>query len=119
LNVEYYDPATRRSRYFELEELSGEVPQGKPIHLALRGSVEKSFPYTVSIGGGPLSELLQAEQPWPFEVSVDFLGTLLRISGTLSRQGRSGQLIFGMGTEDLSQIERLLQTTLPKVGATG
>jgi uncharacterized protein involved in outer membrane biogenesis len=119
LNVEYYDPETRRSRYFELEELSGEVPQGKPIHLALRGSVEKNFPYTVTIKGDPLSALLQAAQPWPFEVSVEFLATLLHVSGTLSQQGRSGELIFGMGTEDLSQIERLLQTPLPKVGATG
>ena len=41
---------------------------------------------------------------------MDFLGTLLRISGTLSEQGRAGQLIFGMGTDDLSQIERLLQS---------
>jgi uncharacterized protein involved in outer membrane biogenesis len=119
LNVEYYDGATDRSRYFELEELSGEVPKDKPVKLALHGSVEKSFPYTVTVTGGPGSDLLRAANPWPFEVSVDFLGTLLRISGSLSQQGRSGQLIFGMGTEDLSQIERLLQTRLPKVGATG
>ncbi len=119
LNVEYYDPATRSSRYFELEELSGEVPKGKPIKLALRGSIEKSFPYTVTIGGGPLSDLLRAAQPWPFEVSVEFLGSVLQVSGSLSGQGRSGELTFGMGTEDLSQFERLLQTRLPKVGATG
>ena len=117
LNVEYYDALTRRSRYFELEELSGAVPQGKPISLALRGSVEKSFPYTVTVGGGSLSDLLRGAQPWPFDLSVDFLGTLLRISGSLSEQGRAGQLTFGMGTEDLSQIERLLQTSLPKLGA--
>lgn len=118
LNVEYFDAETGRSRFFELEELAGEVPRGEPITLALRGSVEKSFPYTITVTGGPVSELLHATQPWPLEVSVDFLGTLLRISGSLHGQGRSGDVIFGMGTEDLSQIERLLQTRLPKLGAT-
>ena len=118
LEVEYYDGATQRGRTFELEELTGEAPAGKPAKLALRGTVEKSFPYTLTATGGTLSDLLRAAQPWPFEFSVDFLGTVLRVSGNLAQQGRSGQAVFGMGTEDLSQIERLLQTKLPKVGAT-
>ena len=118
LNVEYFDAESGHSRYFELEELAGEVPKGQPINLSLRGSVEKSFPYTISVKGGSLSDLLRAQQPWPLEASVDFLGTLLRVTGTLTAQGRSGDLIFGLGTEDLSQIERLLQTKLPKLGAT-
>jgi uncharacterized protein involved in outer membrane biogenesis len=119
LNVEYYDGSTRRSRYFELEELTGEAPIGKPAKLNVRGKVERKFPYILSVTGGPVTDLLRKTQPWPLAVSVDFLGTLLRVSGTLVQQGRAGHLIFGMGTEDLSQIERLLQTTLPKVGATG
>jgi len=119
LNVEYHDGATQRSRYFELEELKGELPANKPARIELRGSVEKSFPYTVTFTGGSVADLIQATHPWPIEVSVDFLGTVLRVSGSLTNQGRAGDLIFGMGTEDLSQIERLLQTQLPKVGATG
>ena len=50
---------------------------------------------------------------------MDFLGTVLRISGSLSGRAVPASSSFGMGTEDLSQIERLLQTRLPKVGATG
>ena len=119
LSVEYYDGASQRSRYFELEELEGEAPAGEPARIELHGSVEKSFPYTVTFTGGPVADLLQATHPWPIEVTVDFLGTVLRVSGSLTDQGRAGDLIFGMGTEDLSQIERLLQTQLPKVGATG
>jgi hypothetical protein len=118
LSVEYRDGASNSSRYFHLDQLTGQAPVAEPIKVSLRGSVEKSFPYTLEVTGGSVQDLRHSGQPWPFELSVEFLGTVLRVSGSLTQLGRSGRLTFGMGTEDLSEIERLLQTTLPKVGAT-
>jgi hypothetical protein len=118
LSVEYHDGASDRTRYFQLDELTGQAPVPGPTRVSLRGSVEKSFPYTLSFTGGPAQDLVHSAQPWPIELSVDFLGTVLRVSGSLTQRGQSGRLTFGMGTEDLSEIERLLQTRLPKVGPT-
>ncbi len=119
LSVEYFDATTQTSRFFDLDELTGEAPADAPVKVSLRGAVERTFPYVVSFTGGRAMDLLRGAQPWPYELNVDFLGTVIRMSGAIEARGSRGSLVFGMGTEDLSQVERLLQTQLPKVGATG
>jgi uncharacterized protein involved in outer membrane biogenesis len=120
LDIDLVRAGDPRTRYFALDELNGEGGAGKPIKLALRGSVEKTFPYQINFTSGPLSEVTRLDRPWPFELTVDFLGTVLRASGSVNRTGESiaGEMLFGMGTDNLREVERLLQTELPKVGAT-
>jgi AsmA family protein len=119
INAEYV--AGGRSRYFALDEMAGEAARGQPILLTLRGAVEKTFPYTVSITGGALADLYAAGKPWPFGLQLEFAGTALNVSGSLIDPLRnlSAELVFGLGTENLSELERLLQTRFPPVGATG
>jgi hypothetical protein len=118
LSVEYMQQPNGRRHFFDLDELKGEAARGQPIKVTLRGSVEKSFPYLLTFTGGSGSELLNPTKPWPVEVSFEFLGTALQVTGSLTKplQGGAVDLVVGLGTEDHSQIERLLQTTLPKVG---
>lgn len=105
-----------RSHFFDLAKLEGSSPQGEPLRVTMRGAVEKSFPYDVAFTGGPLSALIGSSQPWPMKLRVEFLSTVLNLDGHV--QGTGGALDFSMGTENLSELERLLQDTFPKVGAT-
>ena len=119
INVEYVSGG--RSRYFALDEMVGEAPFGQPAVLTLRGAVEKSFPYTVRIDGGPLAGLNASDKPWPLKLHLEFAGTALEINGSIKDPlgTPAVDVTFGLGTQDLAQLERLLQTTFPPVGATG
>ena len=119
INVEYV--ADGFSRYFVLDEMLGEGAAEKPVVLTLRGAVEKSFPYTVRIDGGAVSGLNSADQPWPFKLHLEFAGTALEINGAIKDPlgTPAVDVTFGLGTQDLAELERLLQTKLPPVGATG
>jgi uncharacterized protein involved in outer membrane biogenesis len=105
-----------RSHWFDLDSARGESTATGPVKLALKGRVEKSYPYSVVLEGAPLAELVSPVHPWPFTVQVDFLGTALALRGSVL--GATGEVQFGVGTENLEQVERLLQTRLPKVGVT-
>jgi uncharacterized protein involved in outer membrane biogenesis len=120
LAVEFHNQPAGSRHFFNLDELAGEARRGQPIRLALRGSVEKRFPYTLSFDGGTADELVRPTKPWPFRLGVEFLGTSFQANGAIARApgGDSVEVLFGLGTEDLREIERLLQTKLPNVGAT-
>jgi uncharacterized protein involved in outer membrane biogenesis len=116
LNVEYIAP-TGTSHYFDLHKLSAQSPSGQPLKVSLNGAVEKQFPYRLDFTGGVPADLSDPAKPWPVEVTLTFLSSTLTLKGTLS--GRSGQIVFGLGTENLLEFERLFQTKLPAVGASG
>ncbi|HTS55038.1 MAG TPA: AsmA family protein, partial [Burkholderiales bacterium] len=119
INVEYSTGG--RSRYFALDEMVGEGAAGKPISVTLRGAVEKSFPYTIRISGGPVSGLNSSDKPWPFTLHLEFAGTALELSGSIKDPlgNPAADITFGLGTQNLAELQRLLQTKLPPVGATG
>jgi uncharacterized protein involved in outer membrane biogenesis len=119
INLEYATGG--RSRYFVLDEMVGEGAAERPIALTLRGAVEKSFPYTVKIDGGPVSGLNSPDKPWPFTLHLEFAGTALELSGSIKDPlgNPTADVTFGLGTQNLAELERLLQTKLPHVGATG
>ena len=117
INLEY--AANGTSRYFALDEAIGEGAYGSPVSLTLRGSVEKTFPYTVAINGGTLSALYAPGQAWPLDVHLDFVGTELQVTGSIkgALTDPTVDVLFGLGTENLSELERLLQAKFPPVGA--
>jgi uncharacterized protein involved in outer membrane biogenesis len=117
INLEYVANGT--SRYFALDEAIGEGAYGSPVSLTLRGSVEKTFPYTVAINGGTLSALYTPDQAWPIDVHLEFVGTELQLTGSVkgALTDPTIDVLFGLGTENLSELERLLQAKFPPVGA--
>jgi hypothetical protein len=115
VSVEYVT-AEGRSHYFDLHSLAAQGQADKPFSMTLTGAVEKSFPYRMEFNGGPLQELLRGERPWPLQLTLTFLSSTLTMNGTVI--GSSGDIRFGLGTESLSEFERLFQTRLPPVGAT-
>lgn len=119
VDVEYLVGETRTRHYFQLQELTAEAPRDQPVRVALRGTVEKKFPYSLTFSGGLAQDLLKPDVQWPVKLSFDFVNTALQAEGMVSRnaQGEKVDLLIGMGTGDLTQIERLLQTELPEVGS--
>lgn len=112
--------ANGKSHFFSLDALDGEAAEGKPLKVTMRGKVEQSFPYTVDIVGGSLSQLVASAGKWPLRVALAFAGTTLTLDGTLDRvlEGGGGDIAFDLRTDDLTQIEKLLQIEVPPVGAT-
>ena len=112
--------ANERTRRFVLEEMTGEGAVDKPLTVTLRGTVENSFPYIVTIDGGPVSAIASPDKPWPFRLHLEFAGTALELSGSIKDPlgTPAADVVFGLGTQNLSELERLLQTKFPRVGAT-
>ncbi len=118
IDAEYRNAFSTQVRSFQLDTMDGEIERGKPIRVTLKGRVDKAFPYHATIEGGPLDALLRSPEPWPFSIAFEFLGTRLNISGNRDPRAGTTELLFGMGTDNLSEFERFLQTELPKVGTT-
>ncbi len=106
--------------HFGLDSLVATAPEGQPLQLALKGQVQGSFPYAVDLQGGTLSALVAAREPWPLKLALSFAGTRLALDGSVPTGPRGGpaDLAFTLGTDDLAQLERLLQVDLPPVGET-
>lgn len=115
LKVKYVG-ADGKSHYFSLHALTAQSPADQPLKLTLNGAVEQEFPYQLEFTGGKLSDLA-TDKPWPIAFVLTFLSSTLTVSGSIS--GSSGEVIFGLGTENLLEFERLLQTDLPDVGPSG
>ncbi len=115
LNIEYIG-IDAKSHFFSLDTLAAQSPANEPFKLTLSGTVEKEFPYRIDFSGGTLADLA-TDQPWPIAFTLTFLSSTLAVNGRVS--GSSGELTFGLGTENLLEFERLLQTDLPDVGASG
>jgi uncharacterized protein involved in outer membrane biogenesis len=116
LDVEYVDTGGG-SHFFSLDSLIAQSPADAPFKLLLKGAVEKEFPYQLDFTGGNLSDLA-TDKPWPITFTLTFLSSTLSVDGSVSGAGK-GEVTFGLGTENLLEFERLLQTRLPDVGASG
>jgi uncharacterized protein involved in outer membrane biogenesis len=114
--VEYRDMRSERSRYFDLDELVGDAPWNGSLKIAIRGRVEKRFPYRLTLEGGPARMLYLATEPWPFELDFEFVETHLHATGTADPRTGETQVDLGLGTANLAEVERLLETKLPKLG---
>ena len=116
LNLEFIGPDSR-NHYFSLQSLVARFPERQAVTLALRGTIENAYPYHVELTGGTLADLAQVDKPWPLALSLGFMSSSLSLDGSVSEH--SGQLRFGIGTENLSEFERLFQTQLPAVDVVG
>ena len=119
LNVEYYDAASSAAAISSWRSSPARCPGASPSTWPCAAPSRRASPIRVTVDGRPaVRPVARGAAVAASSCRWTFSGTVLRVSGNLCGQGRSGELTFGMGTEDLSQIERLLQTKLPKVGAT-
>ncbi len=118
---EYYDARSGAKHALDLDELVGIGKWSEPLKLSMRGRIARgragpSFPYTIDIDGGSAQLLQEGREAWPFTLDFAFLGTRLHATGTLDVGQGTARFDFGAGTEDLAQIEGILQTELPNFG---
>lgn len=113
LGIEYVG-GNAKSHFFDLHSLTAQLPTGKPLTLALNGTIEKNFPYKLDFTGGTIKDMVKADKPWPIDLKLALLSTRLVLNGSVS--GAGGEVNFGLGTKNLSEFERLLQVELPDVG---
>ncbi len=116
LAVEHH--AGGRVRFFDLDALDAEGAWSRPIRAAVRGRVEKQFGYVLTLDGGPGRLLYRGDEPWPFSLGLEFAGTQLHASGTVNTGTGETEAFLGLGTANLAELERLLQTPLPNAGVT-
>ncbi|MGV8934390.1 MAG: AsmA family protein [Gallionellaceae bacterium] len=112
-----FSTANGNSHFFELTTLEAQLPAGQAVKLTLHGKVEKKYPYQLDFIGGLLADLAQPTKPWPVDIALSFMSSRLAINGMVS--ANSGELEFGLGSENMREFERLLQTRLPDVGVAG
>ena len=115
LDVEFIG-ANAKSHFFELQSLVAQFPAGRPLKLAVHGTIEKTYPYKLDFTGGTLADLAHFDKPWPIGMTLDFMSSRLSLNGSVSDS--TGSINFDLGTENLDEFERLLQTKLPAVGVT-
>ena len=108
--------ANSKSHFFELQSLVAQFPAGKSLKLTLHGTVEKSYPYKLDLTGGDLADLARFDKPWPIDLGIGFLSSQLSLKGNVS--SNAGEIKFDLGTNDLNEFERFLQTKLPALGTT-
>jgi uncharacterized protein involved in outer membrane biogenesis len=119
ISLEYWSGFSDQPRTFDLDALDGEAPAGKDLRVTLRGRVDRTFPYAATITGGPPDRLYRGTEAWPFALDFEFLDTRLHAQGDVDPRSGAMAMLFGLGTGNLAQLERFLQTSLPKVGVTG
>jgi uncharacterized protein involved in outer membrane biogenesis len=112
-----FSAANGKSHFFELNSLQAQLPAGQAVKLTLQGKVEKKYLYQLDFNGGLLADLAQPDKPWPVEIALSFMSSRLAINGMIT--ANSGEIEFGLGSEDLREFDRLLQTHLPDVGVAG
>ncbi|MET0680765.1 MAG: hypothetical protein ABWZ41_07135, partial [Burkholderiales bacterium] len=66
----------------------------------------------------PGRQFYRGDEPWPFTLDLAFAGTRMHASGTADTSAGAADVFVGLGTDNLGEIERLLQTRLPKIGVT-
>ena len=104
LNVEFIN-ANAKSHFFELQSLAAQFPAGKPVALSLHGTIEKVYPYKLDFTGGTIADLAHFDKPWPIDLTLSFMSSRLSLKGGVS--GSTGVIKFDLGTNDLSEFERL------------
>lgn len=116
--------ARGHERRFDLDRLEASAGGREPLAVRVAGRVDEDFPYTLRIDGAPLAALVAPDGRWPFALALSFAGTEARVEGWtrgLVAPGPGGtqtDLGVTLASDGLAQLERLLQTRLPAVGAT-
>ena len=112
--VEYHDAGTGARHVAEVDELTGTGSETEALRLTMRGRSARGFPYFAAIEAGRAGFPLDSSEPWPLTLDLEFLGTRLHAAGTVAAHASEAQLEFGVGTDNLQDVERFLDAKLPK-----
>ena len=112
-----YRGVNGQAQHFALDTFEAAVPAHAGLHATASGRIDNDLPYKLQIKGGSLVSLAAGREPWPVDIQLEFIESVLNINGNLGEKNSS--LRFGLGTPDLAKFGRLLEIDLPNAGAAG
>ena len=86
VTVYYRETDPERVFEFRVNELNGSGTGNEPMQLDLEGTLQE-LPYSLTLTGGPYKDLLNADQPWPFELLAGGAGAKLSLEGVAAASG--------------------------------
>jgi uncharacterized protein involved in outer membrane biogenesis len=120
IRIQHEDARTDESVELALEEISGNAEYREPMHLRIRGTIQK-IPYKVAVNAGSLADLVDRKAPWALEVEAEAVGASLRIHGEVAEplRGKGLALDFDLTGPRMKDLEVLLGTELPAISSFG
>lgn len=132
LNVSYQQ-ANQPMHHFNLDLMQASIPSRQKISVALKGKVEKTFPYNFLLNADSLTNLAAAiktvsatesrkiksdalPSKWNFQAQLNFLNSQSRFAGGL--YDNAAHLNLDLLTPDLEKFGKILDTSFPNIGLT-
>ena len=81
LALTYHDAALGKTVTFSIDSLYGEASPGKPMQLKLDGFLQEQT-YDLQLSGGPVDDLLDRSERWPFKLKGEAFGRQIDASGS-------------------------------------
>ena len=113
--IAYRVDADREQRLV-IAAAAGALALDEPAQFLLSGSY-RDIPFTLSLLGGTLTDLIVSSQPWPLEVKLRTAGATLEVKGDVDQA--DANLHFAVSGEQFGELVRLTGGTLPALGPYG
>jgi uncharacterized protein involved in outer membrane biogenesis len=117
LALRYHDLRSTTRGAIDVDELEGSVGPDQPLLLTLRGQAQGQRPYLVRWKSGPLRQLQDDTQPWPFKLEFKVAGARLHAGGEFDAGRGEARFHVDADANDLARVGRMLGATLPQAGA--
>ncbi len=89
--VQYKDTVLDKTISFQLDELSGKAPSGKPLVFHAKGKLQEQS-YSFDLDAGALNTFKPKQQAWPISLSGNVAGTPFSAKGYVGYKNNEQQL---------------------------
>jgi uncharacterized protein involved in outer membrane biogenesis len=104
--VNYHDAALNKALSFELDSMVGTAAEGEPMMLDFEGHVQNKT-YDLELHGGSISDLLDKDEPWNFNLKGEIVGKEVAAKGDMLLRGHDPEINLAMGVRDIDVGEIL------------
>ena len=95
----YHDAALGKTLTFSVDSLYGEASPGKPMHMKLDGSLQEQT-YHLQLSGGPVGDLLNRSERWPFALTGNAFDRRIDASGGRVVKDNEPELALKLTVQD-------------------
>ncbi len=95
---------------------AGTLTREEPVQFLLSGSY-RDIPFTLSLLGGTLTDLVVSSKPWPLQAKLRAAGATLEVTGDIGPTDANLKVV--LSGEQLGELPPLSGVTLPALGPYG
>jgi uncharacterized protein involved in outer membrane biogenesis len=99
LALTYHDAALGKTVELSIDALYGKAPPGKPMQMKLNGSLQEQT-YDLQLSGGPVDDLLDRSELWPFTLAGEAFGKRIDASGSKVVKNKEPELGLKLTVQD-------------------